>query len=157
MSKSFDFCIEKASDPERSTIADRDFAKALEAPLYSVLEYFKDKKVLSFGNDNLSVTITYDPDADFQYFTYSCSTHDGTLMFVMQNMAECLNRVLHLKTCYSPTGYPTKLDGAEIHYTIGNFVVCNEYDEQFATKEKPWMLERTTVLLPIKYSFKDGD
>ena len=155
MSKSFDFCIEKVQDPGRSTIADRDYSEAFEVPLYTVFEYFKDKKVLNLGDESLSVTITYDPDADFQYFTNVSSTHDGTLMFVIDNMVACLNKVLHLETYYSPAGCPKNFDGAEIYYTVGNFVVCNEYGEQFATKEKPWIEERTTVMLPIAYSFRE--
>lgn len=156
MSKSFDFCIEKASDPTRSAIADRDFSEAFEAPLSIVSEYFKDNKEFKYGNDNLSVIIVYDPDADFQYFTNVSSTHDGTLIFVYDDMSACLNRVLQLETYYLPVGAPKNINGAEIYYTIGNFVVCNEYGEQFATEEKPWMLERTTVMLPIKYNFKEG-
>ena len=53
MSKSFDFCIEKVQDPDRSTIADRDYSEAFEVPLYTVSEYFKDKKAALFYNDGL--------------------------------------------------------------------------------------------------------
>ena len=37
-----------------------------------------------------------------------------------------------------------------VEYIVGNFVVLIEYDGDFVPADKPWMRERTTVLLPIK-------
>ena len=157
MSKSFDFCISVASDKSRSNIADRDFSGALELDMKNVCKSFEEWGLIKFkvNNGNTSVFVSYDPDADFQYFTISTSVHDGTLLFVLDNARSCLDKIFQLETCYAPIGVPKNLNGAELHYTVGNFVVINEYGEQFATKEKPWMLERTTVMLPIKYGFKE--
>ena len=157
MSKSFDFCISAASDKERSNIADRDFSESFELDMNNVCDYFKETLThkLTFNSGDISVYVTYDPDADFQYFTSSTSTNDGTLLFIYDQAVECLNKVLQLKTYYLPVGAPKNFKNVELYYTVGNFVVCNEFGEQFATKEKPWMLSRTTVMMPIKYSFKE--
>lgn len=155
MSNSFDFCIKAATDPDRSNISDRDFSEAMEIPITAASDYFKNNNIYIVKKDNLTVEITYDPDADFQYFTTSASTHDGTLMFVLENMVKCLEKVMYAQTYFIPAGLPKDLSNATLRYTIGNFVVCNEYGKQFATKEKPWMTERTTVLLPIYYSYEE--
>lgn len=34
----------------------------------------------------------------------------------------------------------------------GNFVLAEEFGDQFATKEKPWMKSRFTAMLPIKFN-----
>jgi hypothetical protein len=44
---------------------------------------------------------------------------------------------------------PKKID-SEI-----NNAIVQIYGEQFAPKEKLWMQQRTTVMLPIKYSYKE--
>lgn len=36
-------------------------------------------------------------------------------------------------------------------YTVGNILLNNEYNDSFATKEKPWFRQRTTVIIPIKF------
>lgn len=41
----------------------------------------------------------------------------------------------------------------DVSFEVGNFVFAEEYGEQFATEEKPWMKCRFTVMLPIKSSF----
>ena len=156
MSNSLEFCIKTATDQTRSNLMDVDFSEAFEMPIETVAEFFKNNKIYTRKIGNTTLEITYDPDADFQYYTNSVSTHDGTLMFVLENMERCLAKVLNGKTYYIPAGVPKNFNGAVIQYTIGNFVVCNEYGEQFAPKDKPWMTEMTTVLLPIKYSYKEG-
>ena len=158
MSKSLDFCISAALDKERSNISDRDFSQSFELCMDNFCDYFKENKTLrlsSYDGDT-SVCITYDPDADFQYFTTSSSVNDGTLLFTTECASECLSRIFRLSTFYLPAGSPKNFKGAELYYTIGNFVVCNEYGERFAPQDKPWMCLRTTVLLPIHYSYKDG-
>lgn len=155
MNNSLEFCIKTATDPTRSNLLDRDFSKVFEMPMKDITKLFKDNNTCIRKIGNTTLEITYDPEADFQYYTTSTSRHDGTSIFVANNMVKCLEKVLYAQTYYAPAGIPKNLDGATLYYTIGNFVVCNEYGEQFAPKDKRWMQQRTTVMLPIKYSYKE--
>lgn len=96
-----------------------------------------------------NIEIVFDKNADFEYFTSDSCTHDGTYYFVMECMYNCAKNVVTGST-YS-TSKKEPFDGCKIKYTIGNFVVLNEFDDKFRTDEKPWLQERTTVLLPLKY------
>ena len=92
-----------------------------------------------------------DPDADFEYFTSSSSIHDGTLLFIKECADNCVCKIVSGQTYNKKIGPPK--DGDTVHYTVGNLVVLSEYDmdeTKFATKDKRWLHERTTVLLPIK-------
>ena len=85
--------------------------------------------------------------------TCSSLIHDGTLLFVSNAISDCIKNVVRAQTYDSRKG-PHK---SHVKYTLGNLVVLNEYNKDFASPDKPWMIERTTVLLPIKYeNEKDG-
>lgn len=157
MSKSLIFCKETVSNPSRSKLTDRDWDKAVE---HMETETFFDSLTDSHrsyrisGTDEngeqieLDIELEFNPDADFDYFTYDYCHHDGTLIFIKMTMTECAQRVITGQTYYKNGRKPKS--GDTIKYTIGNFVFLNEYGKQFSTEEKPWMLSRTTVLLPLK-------
>lgn len=94
-----------------------------------------------------NVKILFDCDAEFDYFTSESIIHDGTLAFITEAMNRCAQRVCRCETYYKDS-QPASRDNIE--YTVGNFVILNEYDGDFVQSDKPWMRERTTVLLPIK-------
>lgn len=100
----------------------------------------------------INIHVNYDPSENFEYFTYSSIRHDGTLIFVKEAIDNCMSKVLTGSTYNANKQAP--FDGCIINYTIGNFVVLNEYGTQFSTNEKPWMQQRTTVFLPIKYEIR---
>lgn len=100
----------------------------------------------------IKIHVDYDPTENFEYFTYSSIRHDGTLIFVKEAIDNCMSKVLLCGTYDINKRAP--FDGCTIKYTIGDFVVLNEYGKQFSTKEKPWMQQRTTVFLPIKYEIQ---
>lgn len=98
-----------------------------------------------------NVIIKRDPDADFEYFTMQRCNCDGTFVFFQDLMDECIDKMIHLKTCNVNKEIPKDLTGYSIIYTVGDFVLAEEFGDEFATKEKPWMKSRFTAMLPIKF------
>ena len=165
MSKSFDFAINRAQNLEVSNLTDRDWSGAYE---YNAEQFF-DQRIngartcILTGNVDgkeykFSIKLEFDPDGEFDYFTSSKSVHDGTMIFVSENMESLVRKVLCLNTYYTPKGKPD--NGDTVKFTIGNFVILNEYDEtgeNFTPKDKPYLRERTTVFLPLGYDVIKGN
>ena len=83
---------------------------------------------------------------------------DGTFVFFQDLMGECIDKIIHLKTCNVNKEIPKDLTGYSIIYTVGDFVLAEEFGDEFATKEKPWMQSRFTAMLPIKFDVvKNGE
>lgn len=162
MSKSLDFCIFAASNPTRSTLSDRNWKNAIE--INDTEKFFDiylngERHIHVTGRDeegnkvNLAIDIVFDENADFEYFTSSSCTYDGTIAFKMQLMSECIQSVCCGETYSMNIRKPST--GCTIIYTVGNFVLLDEFGEQFASDDKPWLEQRTTVLLPLKSEIKD--
>lgn len=161
MSKSLEFCRTVASDVSRSSFADRDWSKAVETEAESIFDEFL-YGVRRFSVDGandmgdeikLNVKLSFENDADFEYFTSSSCIHDGTLLFIKEMIDECVRKVCGVRTYNKNIGEPKS--GATVRYIVGNFVVLNEYDGDFVSHEKPWIRERTTVLLPLKMEIEE--
>ena len=161
MSKSLEFCKEIASNPKRSSYSDRDWSKAIES--MDTEAYFDktlngQRQVTVSGRDyknndfELQVKFCFDKDANFDYFTSESIIHDGTLLFVQDTINACMERVL-LGLTYNKEMQPPH-DGDTIEYTVGNFVILNEYNNKSFSKSEPHLCSRTTVLLPLKYENK---
>lgn len=106
----------------------------------------------------INVIIKRDPEADFEYFTMQRCNCDGTFVFFQDLMGECIDKMLNLKTCNVNKEIPKDLTGYSIVYTVGDFVLAEEFGDEFATKEKPWMKSRFTAMLPIKFDVvKNGE
>ena len=60
--------------------------------------------------------------------------------------------MINLKTCNGNKTIPKDLNGYSIIYTVGDFVLAEELSDEFATKDKPWMKSRFTVMLPIRFN-----
>ena len=157
MSKSLDFCRARASNPSLSFYADRDWNKAIEDMeteaifdefLHGARNFHLEGRVDGDIEISFDVSISFDSNADFDYFTSDSCVHDGTLLFVRDVMDRCVRKVCNAKTYNKSIGEPES--GDSIQFIVGNFVVLNEYDGDFVPVNKPWLRERTTVLLPIK-------
>lgn len=157
MSKSFDFCKAAVQDASRSNYTDRSWDNAGEDYETEAIfdEFIRGARSfyitgkLDDGTDvKINIGISFDGDADFDYFTSSTCVHDGTLFFVREAMDECVRNVCTARTYNKNIGAPGH--GDNIRYVVGNFVVLTEYDGDFVPDDKPWMRERTTVLLPLK-------
>lgn len=159
MSYSYEYCINAVQNPKRSKWTERDWSKAKEfgddaSLLFDlVLKGLREYELTSEdGSKSIKMRILFDPDADFDYYTSASSVHDGTIMSIHANVMDCVLKVVQLQTrnAYMP---PPDF-GDEVTFTVGNFVILNEYDGDFVSKDKPWMRERTTVLLPLKMEIK---
>lgn len=163
MNKSLEYIKKRLTSPG-TKLEDRDISKAMVFPLTKFLQLKENEPIdahYMFSNSDEQgkgmVHLIYNPNADFEYFTSVVSTHDGTLLFVEESIKRCIDNVLHLQTYNVKKGFPKMLNGAEFMFTMGDVVVINECDSKFAPKEKPWMQERTTVMIPLIYDFKEKE
>lgn len=98
--------------------------------------------------------LTYNPDADFNYFTTESCTCDGTLLFMADLMREILEKIRALNTCYAPAFKDINeedLCNYKFHYEVGDFVI-NSHIIEPPNEDKPWLCDRFTVMLPIKFT-----
>lgn len=163
MSKSLEFCKRIVSNKDRSFFADRDWTNAIEIDSEKIFtNVLKDcrnwliRRELEDGTKiDITIYLTINPEAEFDYFTSSSSVHDGTLVFKLELINDCICNVICGKTYNKNMGEPKSNN--TVHYIVGNLVVLNEYDmdhNKFCSKDKPFLCERTTVLLPIRMSLE---
>lgn len=151
MSKSFDFCVKRASDKTVSGYAGLNWTKAKEQQSEEIFQKYigQAKKIVLTDKDcrELTAIIEFNPEADFDYFTSKQIVHDGTWLFVLECFEDIVKKIVKTETYYVPKG-PHDF-GDTVKYTIGNFVWLEEYGDNFGGEK--WMNSRTTVLLPLKY------
>ena len=131
-----------------------DFESLSEYDVLEILsEYLDENKEYRVLLDNdFTIVLKVDADASFDYFTMKSYRCDGTMIFYNQLMVDCLNTILSCRTYPNNVSLPKDLSNKTFVYTIGNFVLGHEYDEnKFKTEEKPWMYSRFSVMLPIKF------
>ena len=168
MGKSLEFVKERIASGQCNGMEGNKYESMIEhdtRELFKNTHYSKDNDLvlanIPYHKDNKSyfnVIIKYNPDADFEYFTMQRCICDGTFVFFQDLMNECVNKIIHLKTCNVNKTIPKDLTGCSIVYTIGDFVLAEEFSNEFATNRKPWMKSRFTAMLPIKFEvIKDGE
>ena len=98
MGKSLDYIKYRVLE-HKNTNLDIAFDNAFEVSPKQFLKFNENNQLsLVWKNDDadpkldISVKVTYDPDADFKYFTTSSSRHDGTMLFVYENIEACLKK-----------------------------------------------------------------
>lgn len=157
MSESFEFCKTVAQDVSRSSYADRSWDNAMECfeteaifdnSLHGTRRYILKGMIDDETEISFNVDLSFSADSDFDYFTSASCVHDGTLYFINDMMNELVEKLCLAKTYNKNVGEPQ--NGDSIKYVIGNFVVLNEYDGDFVPADKPWLRERSTILLPLK-------
>lgn len=109
-------------------------------------------------SDDILADLTYSPDAEFNYFVTESCVCDGTLMFMNKLMTNILKKIGQLQTCYAPA-----LEGISqeefnngnymIHYEVGDFI-ANSCIIDPPDKDKLWMCDRFTVMLPVKFTIE---
>ena len=160
MSKSLEFVKERIASGQCNGMENNKYESMSEQDireLFTVIDCTKDGTILAdvsyLKGDKpyFNVIIKRDPDADFEYFTMQRCNCDGTFVFFQDLMNECVNKMLNLKTCNVNKEIPKDLTGYSVIYTVGDFVLAEEFGDEFATKEKPWMQSRFTAMLPIKF------
>lgn len=161
MGKSLEFVKERISSGQCNGMENNKYEFMIEQNslyMFKAFQFFKDNdtsKTMKVGVKNsktlFNIVIEYNPDADFAYFTMQRCNCDGNYIFFQDLMAECLNKMINLKTCNVNKTIPKDLTGYSIIYTVGDFVLAEEFGDEFVTKEKPWMQSRFTAMLPIKF------
>lgn len=119
------------------------------------LKYENAKAVLDSKEvtGDVIVNILYDENADFEYFNMERCICDGTLTFIGELIEKVLLKVIQIQTVNNdkiPEDFNRNPFNYDILYTVGNFVICDEYWD-FGTDDKPWLYSRFTVMLPIKF------
>lgn len=156
MGKSLKFVKERIASGQCNGMENNKYESMIEQDireLFTTVNYTKNGIILAdipYLKD-FNVVIKYDPDADFEYFTMQRCNCDGTFIFFQNLMGECIDKMIYLKTCNVNKEIPKDLTGYSIVYTVGDFVLAEEFGNEFATKEKPWMQSRFTAMLPIKF------
>lgn len=106
--------------------------------------------------ETVKLSVKYNSDAEFDYFSSKSCLCDGTFAFFINLCEEIFERILSGQSVYMPkTPEEAKKSpqNYDICFEVGNFVFAEEYGEQFAPEDKPWMKSRFTVMLPIKCDF----
>lgn len=163
MSKSFEWVTTRAKN-QGGSLAESDWSEAVELSNRTTIDTFISvSRALCFCSTpfsqyklthvtaNYMVKIKHDENADFQYFASASCLNDGTLLFQQNLIHRVASKVVTLQTCYAPYANDLAKSGTHIvNWTIGNFVLLNEYGDQYAPQGKPWMKMRSTVLLPLR-------
>lgn len=167
MDKSLEFVKERITSGRCNGMENNKYKSMIEQDvreLFIGINYTKEVTILAdipyLKGDKpcFNIIIKHDPDADFEYFTTQRCNCDGTFVFFQDLMSECIDKMIHLKTCNVNKEIPKDLTGYSIIYTVGDFVLEEEFGDEFATKEKPWMRSRFAVMLPIKFDVvKSGE
>lgn len=162
MSKSIDFCKQRAKESDFDFLPGTQFNEVNSLDILETMFNDNAKEIISLiTKDGLelpnNITVIYDPDADFDYFTNARCRNDGTLLFALENMQEVLIKVIGAATCYRlkmPKDILYSTSKYHCTYTIGNIVTATEHSKEFSTEEKPWMTQRDTAMLPIKFDME---
>lgn len=113
-------------------------------------------ETLSGDKGTTKITLRYDPNAEFEYFTSDICTHDGTLTFLMDAIGNIINKLFELGT-YNisniPPDFKDHVWDYDYEYIIGDFVINSQVDDKYAPEDKPWMKEKQIVTLPIKWKW----
>lgn len=155
MSKSFDWCINRVKDPVFSGLSDRQWENAVEEDVtrYIQSEFLENNWMLTGTTDtgehiSLKADLKVNPDQEYDYYIFDSTIHDGTLLCIIDTCMKVVSRILSVSTYNKILGKPQ--NGDFVHYQIGNLVILSEYDGDWVPKDKPWCMERTTVLLPVR-------
>ena len=98
-----------------------------------------------------SVTVKYDPDADFEYCVCDTVIYDGTLLFYIELFYGILQKIISAQTFNKdmiPNGFEGNGFKYDIYYAVGDFIYRTEHGE--FSSEKPWLRSKTMAMLPIK-------
>lgn len=167
MGKSLEFVKQRIATGECNGMENNEWKRLNEVPFMDIYNFdIKEKRILPYACeygykiDNkdkiFTITLNYDPETEFQYFSTNQCVCDGTLMFEIYNMIDIIAKIFKFETYYSPSlpddfeKYPWRYD---LVYTVGDFVDGMEINDKFAPEDKPWMTCRFTAMLPIKMEF----
>ena len=106
------------------------------------------------------VTISYNPNADFGYFTTDISTHDGTCLFIFQAMERIFKKIASVQT-YDLKQIPKDLNentffDYEYFYEIGDALLSSDVGMKEINGNRTHGT-RDVMILPIKFWVEKKD
>lgn len=157
-SKSVMFCKSEATNPERVKDFKRDWqnGKISCFPSEPIFKAYLSSELLGKKIEKgfFNIKIDFSDNADFQYFTQTTYRNDGAFMSTMMAIDNIVSKIINAQS-WSKDAKSPKL-GDTLHYVLGDFVILDENSKKFATKQKPWLTARTTVMLPIFVEILEG-
>lgn len=157
MGKSLEYIKKRIEKGNCRNMSMEEFQDMYEMPFKSYFfEGHGDYMIIAVRKDSNEVLadLTYEPDAEFNYFITETCVCDGTLMFMTDLMANILKKIRRLQTCYAPAIAEITADNVDnynLHYFVGDFV-ANSYIIEPPDKDKLWMCDKFTVMLPVKFT-----
>lgn len=158
MSKSLEYVKRRIEEGNCQNMSPEEFVNMSVMPLNSFWNKLSvgETIILAITKDKSEVIadLTYNPDADFDYFTTESCVCDGTLVFMTELIEKLLKKIGSLNTYYVPAfeGIPEEeFCNYKLHYEVGDFIM-NSHIIEPPNKDKPWMCDRFTVMLPIKFT-----
>ena len=161
MNKSLEYIKRRIEDGDCNNMPPEEFVDMSVTPLTTFWDEVSvgETIILATTKDKSEVIadLTYNPEADFNYFTTESCTCDGTLLFVADLMKEILEKIRSLNTYYTPAFKDINeenLCNYKFHYEVGDFVI-NSHIIDPPNKDKPWLCDRFTVMLPIRFTIEN--
>jgi hypothetical protein len=110
---------------------------------------------ISCDQGKFLLNIEYNTEADFEYFTMESSTHDGTLLFVVEVIQKIVDKVLRLGTYptnNTPKDIVENLCNYNYKYIVGDIIVHRDFGMKNINGHN-WQGETDIVVLPIKFEY----
>ena len=159
MGKSLEYIKKRIEEGNCRDMSMEEFKDMYEIPFKSYfLEGRGDYMIIAIRKDSDEVLadLTYEPDAEFNCFITEACVCDGTLMFMNELVTRILQKIEQLKVCYGPAIAEITADNANdynLHYYVGDFV-ANSHIVDPPDKDKLWMCDKFTVMLPVKFTIE---
>lgn len=146
------------SDIRWDKLGKMNFKDAFYLTYHSDFSECNKSEVKTPGGDLIAEFI-YNPDTEYNYFATERSTHDGTFLFIGETIKRLVQKLFScgtynknvMKNIPAPEEDPDFYNTHHLKYTFGDVVLGTEFDGDFVPKDKKWMRERTTAMLPIKF------
>ena len=159
--KSLEYIRKRIEEDNYRNMPVEEFKDMYAIPFKSYfLEGRGDYMILSVrkDSDDILADLTYSPDTEFNYFITESCVCDGTLMFMNELMTNILKKIGQLQTCYAPALKGISQEEFEngnyiFHYEVGDFV-ASSFIVDPPDKDKLWMCDRFTVMLPVKFTIE---
>lgn len=160
MNKSLEYMIEITKDKDRCRLDAKSFDDAMvvnskELFLNAIKKQTSAeiKLPLQLLLGDVKSEIDFDNSAEFDYFTTTIITHDGTSIFTRDAILGNFQNVMNVATYYKPTTPQEALDNKALYkwyYTLGDTIIHSDFGMKVINGHK--MLGQTdTVCLPIKF------